>query len=151
MKTIKQLLSVVLIGLLMVSVAMAQEKASQTAAPGPTTVYQAKFQITLQSGEYDLQTIIMDFPQGVGVRNHVHGGYVLVTVLNGEMTLLFSPPKKHKDFTLHDRDEAASRALSGGSGPPDLSKLEPAVKEQKRKKHRAPSAGLLPALHTFSA
>ena len=87
MKTVKQLLFVALIGLLTVSVAMAQEKASQTAAPSPTAAYQAKFPITLQGGEYDLQTIILDFPQGAGVPKHVHGGYVLATVLNGEMTL----------------------------------------------------------------
>ena len=87
MKTAKQLLFVALIGLLMVSVVMAQEKASQTATPGPTVIYQDKFQITLQGGEYDLQTIIMEFPQGASVPKHVHGGYVLVTVLNGEMTL----------------------------------------------------------------
>ena len=87
MKTVKQLLFVALIGLFMVSVAMAQEKASQTAVPGPTAAYQAKFPITIQGGEYDLQTIILDFPQGAGVPKHVHGGYVLVTVLNGEITL----------------------------------------------------------------
>ncbi len=87
MKTAKQLLFVALIGILMVSVAMAQEKASQTATPGPTVIYQAKFQITLQGGEYDLQTVIMEFPQGASIRKHVHGGYVLATVLNGEMTL----------------------------------------------------------------
>lgn len=46
---------------------------------------------------------------------------------------LFSPPRKRKDFALHDRDEATSRAL-GGSAPPDLSEIEPTVKEQKRKK-----------------
>jgi len=44
-----------------------------------------------------------------------------------------SPPKKHKDFTLHDRDEATARALGGGSGPADLSKLEPNMKEQERR------------------
>ena len=87
MKTAKQLLFVALIGLLMLSVAMAQEKASQTATLGPTIIYQAKFQITLQGGEYDLQTIIMEFPQGAGVPKHMHGGYILATVLNGEMTL----------------------------------------------------------------
>jgi quercetin dioxygenase-like cupin family protein len=87
MKTKKLLLCVTLIGLLMVSVAMAQEKTSQTIAPGPSTLYQAKFQITLQTGEYDLQTIILEFPKGTGVPAHMHGGYVLVTVLNGEMTL----------------------------------------------------------------
>ena len=84
MKTAKQFLFVPLIGLLMVSVTMAQEHASQTA---PTTINQAKSQITLQGGEYDLLTIVMEFPQGAGVPKHVHGGYVLVTVLNGEITL----------------------------------------------------------------
>ena len=87
MKTVKQLLFVALIGLLMVSVAMAQEKASETATPGPTIINHAKFQITLQGGEYDLQTVIMEFPQGASIPKHVHGGYVLATVLNGEMTL----------------------------------------------------------------
>ncbi len=53
------------------------------------------------------------------------------------LSALFSPPKKHKDFTLHDRDEATARALGGGSGPPDLSKLEPTLKEQRDKKDRA--------------
>jgi len=48
---------------------------------------------------------------------------------------LLSPPKKHKDFSLRDRDQATSRAL-GGSGAPDLSKLEPEEKELKRKKHK---------------
>jgi len=87
MKTVKQLLFVALIGLLMISVAMAQEKSSETATPGPTIINQAKFQITLQGGEYDLQTVIMEFPQGASIPKHVHGGYVLATVLNGEMTL----------------------------------------------------------------
>jgi quercetin dioxygenase-like cupin family protein len=87
MKTVKQLLFVALIGLLMVSVAMAQEKASETATPGPTIINHAKFQITLQGGEHDLQTVIMEFPQGASIPKHVHGGYVLATVLNGEMTL----------------------------------------------------------------
>lgn len=48
------------------------------------------------------------------------------------ISALFSPPKKHKEFSLHDRDEATARALGGGSGPPDLSELEPTVKEQKK-------------------
>lgn len=48
---------------------------------------------------------------------------------------LFSPPKKHKDFSLHDRDQATSRALGGG-GVPDLSKLEPEEIEQTSKKYK---------------
>jgi hypothetical protein len=42
---------------------------------------------------------------------------------------LLSPPKKHKEFTLHDRDQATL----GGGDTPDLSKLEPEDIEQKRK------------------
>lgn len=87
MKRAKLLLLFALAGLLLVSVAMAQEKASQAAATGPVTVQQAKFPITLKGGEYDLQTIILDFPKGSGVPKHMHGGYVLVTVLTGEITL----------------------------------------------------------------
>jgi quercetin dioxygenase-like cupin family protein len=87
MKTVKQLLFIALIGLIMVSVAMAEEKASQTAEPGPTTTYQAKFPVTLPGGEYDMKTVIIDFPQGAGMPIHMHGGYVLAMVLHGEMTL----------------------------------------------------------------
>ncbi|OGW53051.1 MAG: hypothetical protein A2Y81_09230 [Nitrospirae bacterium RBG_13_43_8] len=51
------------------------------------------------------------------------------------LSALLSPPKKHKEFSLHDRDQATIRAL-GGSGTPDLSKLEPEEKEMKRKKDK---------------
>ena len=87
MKKVKQLLFVVLIGLVMGSVARAGDQKSQTPAPGMIAVYHASFPTTLKSGEYEMQTVLADFPQGVGVANHMHGGYVLVTVLNGEMTL----------------------------------------------------------------
>ena len=50
------------------------------------------------------------------------------------LSALFSPPRKHKDFSLHDRDDATSRALGGG-GVPDLSKLEPEEREAKKRKH----------------
>ncbi len=88
MNTVKLLLFVALMGLLMFSTATAEEKVSQTtAAPGPTTTYQAKFPVTLQGGEYDMKTIIIDFPQGAGMPTHMHGGHVLAMVLHGEMTL----------------------------------------------------------------
>ncbi len=67
MKTIKRLLYVALVAILWVSVTMADEKAGQIPTPGPTIVYQAKYPITVQGAEYDLLTIIMDFPSGAGV------------------------------------------------------------------------------------
>ena len=87
MKTTKQILFVALAAILWVSVATADEKAGQSATPGPSVVYQAKFPLTVQGAEYDLLTIIMDFPSGAGVPRHIHGGPVLVTVLSGEITL----------------------------------------------------------------
>ncbi len=87
MKTIKQILFVALVAILWTSVTTADEKAGQSATPGPSIVSQAKFPIMVQGGEYDLLTIIMDFPSGAGVPRHFHGGNVLVTVLSGEITL----------------------------------------------------------------
>jgi quercetin dioxygenase-like cupin family protein len=87
MKNIKQFLFVTLVAILWVSVAMADEKAGQTATPGPTIVYQAKYPITVQGAEYDLLTIIIDFPSGAQFPKHVHGGSALVTVLSGAITL----------------------------------------------------------------
>ena len=87
MKTTKQILFVVLVAILWVSVVTAEEKAGQSATPGPSVAYQAKFPITVQGAEYDLLTIIMDFPSGAGFPRHFHGGPVLVTVLSGEITL----------------------------------------------------------------
>lgn len=87
MKSIKLFLFVILAAALWVSVATADERAGQTAPPGPTVAYQAKYPLTVQGAEYDLLTIIMDFPSGSGVPKHVHGGFVIVTVLSGEITL----------------------------------------------------------------
>ena len=87
MKTTKQILFVALVAILWVSVTTADEKAGQSATPGPSLVNQAKFPLTVQGAEYDLLTIIMDFPSGAGFPRHFHGGPVLVTVLSGEITL----------------------------------------------------------------
>ena len=85
MKTTKQILFVALVTILWVSVTTADEKAGQSSTPGPSVVYQAKFPLTVQGAEYDLLTIIMDFPSGAGVPRRIHGGSVLVTVLSGEI------------------------------------------------------------------
>jgi quercetin dioxygenase-like cupin family protein len=87
MRTIKQLLFLILIALFLDSAAIAEEKAGQTAPPGPTTAYQAKFPITVRDSDYDLLTVILDFPPGTGIPMHFHGGWVLATVLSGELTL----------------------------------------------------------------
>jgi len=67
MKTIKLYLFIALAAILCVSAATAEEKSSVSAPPGPTVVYQAKFPFTLNSAEYDLLTVIMDFPSAAGV------------------------------------------------------------------------------------
>jgi len=87
MRTIKQLLFAILMVLLVASAAIAEEKAGQTASPGPTTAYQSKFPVTVRGGDYDLLTVILDFPPGAGIPMHFHGGQVLATVLSGELTL----------------------------------------------------------------
>jgi quercetin dioxygenase-like cupin family protein len=87
-KNIKQFMFVALVAILWISVARADDKAGQAAPLGPTVTYQAKFPLTIQGAEYDLLTIIMDFPSRAGVPKHFHGGFVLVTVLSGEITLI---------------------------------------------------------------
>jgi quercetin dioxygenase-like cupin family protein len=84
---LKQLLFMILMALLLVSAAAAEEKAGQTAAPGPTPAYQAKFPIAVQGGDYELLTVILDFPPGAAVPKHFHGGQVVATILSGELTL----------------------------------------------------------------
>lgn len=87
MKTLRPFLFVLFLALLPVSAALAHEQKGETAASGPITVSQAKFPLKVQGADYDLLTIIMDFPPEAGVARHFHGGHVLVTVLSGEMTL----------------------------------------------------------------
>src|SRR5574342_57887 len=87
MRTVKQLWFVILMALFLASAAIGEEKAGQTAPPSPATSYQAKFPINVRGGDYDLLTVILDFPPGAGFPMHFHGGQVLATVLSGEMTL----------------------------------------------------------------
>lgn len=87
MNTVKQLLFVVLMVFLSISTVTADEKAGQTSAPSPVVVNMSKFPIAVAGSDYDLLMIIQDFPAGSGVATHKHGGYVLVTVLSGELTL----------------------------------------------------------------
>ena len=54
---------------------------------GPVIAHQAKYSITVEGKEYDLLTLIIDFPNGAGFPEHYHGGNVVATVLSGEITL----------------------------------------------------------------
>lgn len=87
MKAIKQLPLFILVTLLFVSAAAAQEKSNETAATAPVVTYQSKFPVVVQGAEYDLLTMIIDFPTGAGFPKHFHGGPVLVTVMSGEITV----------------------------------------------------------------
>jgi len=46
---------------------------------------------------------------------------------------LWNPPKKHKDYSLSDQQQATSRAL-GGSGTTDLLDIKPGEQKPHRKK-----------------
>jgi len=74
-------------GALLMTEAIIENK-DPAAASEPVTVYQATFPVTVQSGEYELQSVILDFEPGAGVPLHMHGGQVLVVVLEGEITLM---------------------------------------------------------------
>ena len=56
-------------------------------APGPAIPCQATYPVSVESGEYELKTIIMDFVPGAVVPDHTHGGSVFGMVLSGEITL----------------------------------------------------------------
>ncbi len=59
----------------------------QSGDPGPVIAHQAKNPITVEGKEYDLLSLIIDFPNGAGFPEHYHGGNVVATVLSGEITL----------------------------------------------------------------
>jgi quercetin dioxygenase-like cupin family protein len=59
----------------------------QSGGPGAIIAHQAKYPITVEGKEYDLLTLIIDFPNGAGFPEHYHGGNVVATVLSGEITL----------------------------------------------------------------
>ena len=69
------------------SLAAREAMGAPAAAPEPVVMSMAKFPVTLGSGEYELLTIVQDFPPGSGIAKHWHGGFVLATVMSGEITL----------------------------------------------------------------
>ncbi len=87
MKVLRNTLVAIAVVFAGISAFAADETRGMSAAPEPVIVHMAKFPITVGGGEYELLTVIQDFPAGSGFGNHKHGGNVLVTVLSGEMTL----------------------------------------------------------------
>ena len=87
MKTVKLVLLVCFAMFFLVSASIAQEKTGQTGMSAPSVVSKAEFPVEIQTGGYDLLSIIFDFSPGAGFPEHFHGGYALATVLSGEITL----------------------------------------------------------------
>jgi quercetin dioxygenase-like cupin family protein len=88
MRTLRRALPLLIVAVIAASAAVADEKAGQAMAPsGPTAAYQGKYPLTVKAGDYELQTVVLDFAPGATVPRHFHGGYVVGTVLSGELTL----------------------------------------------------------------
>jgi len=64
-----------------------KEMSKMETLPNPKVIYQSSLPVAVKTGDYDLLSIVQDFAPGSGVMPHSHGGYVLATVLEGEMTL----------------------------------------------------------------
>lgn len=60
---------------------------TDSAPPGPTTRYQYKQPITEPLGEFELIQLVLDFAPGAWTPPHSHGATLLVTVLEGEVTV----------------------------------------------------------------
>lgn len=72
---------------LLIAFATGVQADTQSGGPGPVIAHQAKYPIAVEGKEYDLLSLIIDFPKGAGFPEHYHGGNVVVTVLSGEITL----------------------------------------------------------------
>ncbi|HLY24680.1 MAG TPA: cupin domain-containing protein [bacterium] len=61
--------------------------ASYAAMPGPTIVGTATYPISVQAGNYDLISQVVDLPPGGVIPKHTHGGPVVAQVVTGEVTV----------------------------------------------------------------
>ena len=61
---------------------------AQADEPGPTVSTQVAQPGTVTAGDYSLVSLILDFQPGAGIPNHTHPGPVVVTVLEGAITLI---------------------------------------------------------------
>jgi quercetin dioxygenase-like cupin family protein len=87
MKIAKQFSVLFVLMFLIVFATGAKADSNPSGGPAPVIAHQAKYSITVQGNEYDLLTLIIDFPTGAGFPEHFHGGNVVATMLSGELTL----------------------------------------------------------------
>lgn len=83
----RMLVLAAVIGSIILSIAPASGIAAKPAA-GPTVVSQAAYPVDVKAGAYSILNLVLAFAPGAGIPNHVHGGYVVVTVLSGQITLM---------------------------------------------------------------
>jgi quercetin dioxygenase-like cupin family protein len=57
------------------------------APPGPTVVYQHSQPVTEALGDFELSQLISDFEPGAWTPMHMHGGMLVVMVINGDLTV----------------------------------------------------------------
>lgn len=57
------------------------------APPGPTVVYQHTQRIDEALGDFELLQLVSDFAPGAWTPPHMHGGMLVVMVMNGELTM----------------------------------------------------------------
>jgi quercetin dioxygenase-like cupin family protein len=60
---------------------------TDSAPPGPTVLYQNRQAVSEPLGEFELLQLVSDFAPGAWTPIHMHGAMLLVTVLNGEITV----------------------------------------------------------------
>jgi quercetin dioxygenase-like cupin family protein len=86
----ESLASVATIALLPEGAALTTTKegvSSDNAPPGPTVVYQHSQVITEPLGDFELLQLISDFAPGAWTPPHMHGGMLVVVVMNGELIM----------------------------------------------------------------
>src|SRR5712691_605972 len=89
MKTVQIVLAALLISLLPLGAALAQQAPTPiplVAPPGPVSRFPTRFDVVDAPEHFDQVLLIVDFPAGTWTPPHTPGGYVYTTVIDGEIT-----------------------------------------------------------------
>jgi quercetin dioxygenase-like cupin family protein len=65
--------------------ALPQAVSADELPPGPNVLYRSSFTATDVPPEFDLMSLVLEFPAGAATPLHTHGGQGIVTVLSGEL------------------------------------------------------------------